>query len=305
MTDRPLVSVVTIFLNAERFLREAVDSVFLQTYENWELLLVDDGSTDGSTEIARQYARDFPGKVRRLEHDRHQNRGMSASRNLALTHARGEYVALLDADDVWFPHKIEQQTAIMASQPRAAMVYGRSQYWRSWNGSPEDSQRDSLSELGLEPNALIEPPELLTLWFLRKKGTTPCTCSVLFQRAAAIRIGGFEDAFTGLFEDLAFFVKMCLEEPVFVADACWDRRREHPDSCVWVAGLDPARWHASRLFFLNWFEQYLESRRSQEGDVWRAVQDALWPYRHPTLVQLSRVPQRLVRRALAYLGRTK
>src|SRR5258706_2880162 len=81
---RSLVSVVVIFLNAERFISEAVESVVAQTYGNWELLLVDDGSNDGSTEIARSYAAKFPDKIRYLEHHGHENRGMSASRNLGI-----------------------------------------------------------------------------------------------------------------------------------------------------------------------------------------------------------------------------
>src|SRR5262245_53982480 len=91
--DKPLVTAITIFLNEERFFEEAIQSVFNQTYDRWELLLVDDGSTDGSTQIARRCAERFPDKVRLLEHPRHENRGMSASRNLGLEYARGEFVA--------------------------------------------------------------------------------------------------------------------------------------------------------------------------------------------------------------------
>ncbi|HEY6261513.1 MAG TPA: glycosyltransferase family 2 protein, partial [Nitrospiraceae bacterium] len=65
-TTTPLVSAIIIFLNEEKFLPEAIDSVFAQTHDNWELLLVDDGSTDGSSEIARGCARRYPGKVRYL-----------------------------------------------------------------------------------------------------------------------------------------------------------------------------------------------------------------------------------------------
>src|SRR5829696_811917 len=101
MNSKPLVSSVMIFFNAERFIREAIESVFAQTYDNWELLLVDDGSTDDSTQIALHYAEQYPERVRYLEHPGHQNRGMSASRNLGVSQAKGEYIALLDADDVW------------------------------------------------------------------------------------------------------------------------------------------------------------------------------------------------------------
>jgi glycosyltransferase involved in cell wall biosynthesis len=75
MDNKALVSVVLIFLNEERFIQEAIDSVFAQTYENWELLLVDDGSTDESTRIAQSCSARYPQKVRYLEHKAHQNRG--------------------------------------------------------------------------------------------------------------------------------------------------------------------------------------------------------------------------------------
>src|SRR5438874_1836189 len=142
MNQKPLVSVITIFLNGERFIREAIESVFAQTYDNWEFFLVDDGSTDASTEIALQYAAQYPGKVRYLEHAEHQNCGMSATRNLGLRHARGTYVAFLDADDVWLSDKLARQVAIVEAQPQAAMVYGATEYWYSWTGHPEDCQRD-------------------------------------------------------------------------------------------------------------------------------------------------------------------
>src|SRR6266508_1759684 len=102
MKNQPLVSVVIIFWNADRFLREAIESVFAQAHTKWELLLVDDGSTDRSTEIARTYAHRYPGTVHYFEHHDHQNRGMSASRNLGIRNAQGKYIAFLDADDVWF-----------------------------------------------------------------------------------------------------------------------------------------------------------------------------------------------------------
>ena len=101
-----LVSIVVIFLNAARFLEEAIASVLGQTYPAWELLLVDDGSSDGSTDLAMRHARAHPGRVRYLDHDGHRNLGMSASRNLGIRHATGKYIALLDADDVWLPDKL-------------------------------------------------------------------------------------------------------------------------------------------------------------------------------------------------------
>src|ERR1043165_10106697 len=107
----PAVTAITIFLNEEKFLVEAVESVLAQSSQDWELLLVDDGSSDGSTEIARSYAERHPDRIRRLEHPGHANRGMSASRNLGVSQARGRYVGFLDADDVWLPGQLAEQCA--------------------------------------------------------------------------------------------------------------------------------------------------------------------------------------------------
>src|SRR4051812_33913704 len=98
MTTPPRVSVVMIFLDAEEFIREAIQSVADQTVDSWELLLVDDGSTDGSTEMALRYLAEDPARIRLLHHPGGVNRGMSASRNLGLREARGEFVTFLDAD---------------------------------------------------------------------------------------------------------------------------------------------------------------------------------------------------------------
>src|SRR5438874_2256824 len=84
VTAEPLVSVVLIFFNAVKFLDEAIQSVYAQDYQHWELLIVDDGSTDASSQIARRYAESYPEKIRYLEHAQHENRGMSASRNLGI-----------------------------------------------------------------------------------------------------------------------------------------------------------------------------------------------------------------------------
>src|ERR1019366_1027700 len=90
---KALVSTIIIFLDAERFLAEAVESVLAQTYPTWELWLVDDGSTDRSSQLAHDFAAKYPDRIQYLEHPGHENRGKSASRNLGLRPAPGEYVA--------------------------------------------------------------------------------------------------------------------------------------------------------------------------------------------------------------------
>ena len=235
MIKEPVVSCITIFFNAEKYIREALESVFAQTYHRWELLLVDDGSTDGSTAIARHFARQHPGRVSYLEHSGHKNRGMSASRNLGIQNARGEYIAFLDADDVWLPHKLEQQVPILTSQPKVGMVYAPTQYWYSWAGNLEQSPYDFVQKLGFRPNTLVEPPKILVR-FLRGLDKPPGTCSVLLRREVIERVGGFVESFQGLYEDQAFFAKICLTTPIFVVGEYSARYRQHPDSCCNIFG---------------------------------------------------------------------
>jgi len=272
MSSTPLVSCVIIFLNEERFIEEAIESGFAQTYDNWELLLVDDGSTDGSTHLALRYAERYPGKVRYLEHLGHQNRGMSASRNLGLSHAKGEYVGFLDADDVWMPHKLQQQVQILNSHPEAGMVYGTWQYWYSWTGRPEDIQRDFVEELGVQTNTLFEPPTLLTHLFPLGVAHTPSSSNFLVRREVVGRTGKFEEAFRGIYEDQAFMVKVYLKEPVFVADECWDRYRQHPGSCSAVMKRTKQYYYV-RFVFLNWLEEYLSEQGFEENELQKLLQE--------------------------------
>jgi glycosyltransferase involved in cell wall biosynthesis len=307
MRDKPLVSVIIIFLNAEKFIEEAIDSVFAQIYDNWELLLVDDGSTDNSAEIALRYAKQYPEKVHYLEHDSHQNRGMSASRNLGASNAKGEHIAFLDADDIWLSYKLEEQVAILQSYPDAAMVYGRAQFWRSWIEDSEDINRDHIQKgLGVEPDTLINAPTLVTV-FLQDFGI-PSPSGILVRHRVLKDVGGFEEAFgynCAAFEDAALYVKICLKMPVFVADRCWYKHRIHPDSCSAIA-IRTGQYSSLRSAFLNWVENYLAGQSFADGEVWEVLQKELWPYRYPIQHRLLKSTQNLIRQLkwlLKFMGR--
>jgi len=281
----PLVSVVTIFRDAELFLDEAVGSVFAQTYSNWELLLVDDGSTDSSSRLAMRWVKQHPGRVRYLAHLDRVNRGMSASRNLGVRHSQGVYVAFLDADDVWLPAKLVEQVAMLESQPQAAMIYGLSQWWFSWTGRPEDQARDFVHPLGVPPGRLLQPPELVIRFFLRQDAAIPSPSSILVRRSIIDRVNGFEEAFTGLYEDQAFYSKICLQAPVIASEACWARYRQHLDSSV--SSADRAgKGYSARLTFLNWLAAYLAQTGIGHTAIHQALEDEIWRCRHPSLHRL-------------------
>lgn len=110
MISSPLVSVVTPVYNAALFLEETIWSVLNQTYLHWELLLVDDCSTDASFEIAKTFSKkDSRIKVYQLM----SNQGAGIARNLGIKEASGTYIAFLDADDLWFPEKLQTQLEFM------------------------------------------------------------------------------------------------------------------------------------------------------------------------------------------------
>jgi glycosyltransferase involved in cell wall biosynthesis len=292
----PRVSVVVPFLNACGFLEEAIESVFAQSYADWELLLCDDGSTDGSTEIAHRYASAYPSRVLYLEHGGHANRGASAARNLGFRHARGKYLAMLDADDVWLPEKLQDQVQLLELYPEAGMLYGDTLRWYSWTGSPRDATRDYRRPLGVPLDTLSRPPDILVR-YVRGTAAVACTCSVLARREIVERVGGFEESFPGLYDDQVFYAKMLLAAPVYVANRLWDKYRIHRDSMCAVAERadDVGRAH---LQYLDWLEEYLNEQGVAHGPLLRAIRTEKWGSRHPRLTRLHRGAWKRIRAAI-------
>jgi hypothetical protein len=280
MSARPRVSIITPFLNlSPAFMRQAIHSIVQQDYRDWELLLVDDGSTSESSALAREYAQAHPDQIHYLEHPAHLNRGMSASRNLGLRRAAGEYIAFLDADDVWPPQTLGEQVALLDAQPEAAMLYGNTEYWHSWTGKPADSQLDFVPVLGVPPDTLMPPLALIPL-FLEGQAAVPCTCSLLVRRQAAVGVGGFNEAFRTLYEDQVFYFKICLHAPVFVSGRRWGRYRQHPQASTQVADRR-GQADSARLTFLAWLEAYLSEARICDAATWQALRRQMWLARVP------------------------
>lgn len=300
MTTRSgVVSVITIFLDEARFLEDAIQSVLAQTYPHWELLLVDDGSTDGSSDVARSYAARYPDRIRYLHHPQHQNRGMSASRNLGIEHARGEFIALVDADDTWLPQKLERQVEVLESRPDVGMVFGPTLSWYSWAPDSDPSERDAVTKLPAGKGPAPDGQRVLAR-ILVGRGSPIHTCSMLARRQAVMDIGGFEDQFRGLFEDQAFFAKMLLDHPVHVTREPLDRYRQHPDSHCAVAtrenGMASAAMLEARLRYLRWLSSRLTGTNLGVALVWR-VHYELWLHEYPILARARLRIQQAVRTA--------
>ncbi|MEM9508384.1 MAG: glycosyltransferase family A protein [Cyanobacteria bacterium P01_E01_bin.35] len=109
------VSVIIPAYNGDRYLAAAIDSVLEQNFQNYEIIVVDDGSTDNTPQIAQQYGN-------AIQYLSQANQGVAASRNLGLATARGEYIAFLDQDDVFLPHKLSSQVDLLERDPNLGMV---------------------------------------------------------------------------------------------------------------------------------------------------------------------------------------
>jgi glycosyltransferase involved in cell wall biosynthesis len=281
MPHNSLVSVIIIFLNAADFLQEAIESVLVQTYENWELLLIDDGSSDKSSEIARFFASQRPSQISCLDHHEHQNLGMSASRNLGILNAKGEYIAFLDADDYWLPNKLETDVKYLGSNPTIGMLFGSTKYWFSWAGRSEDKLRDYVPRNSVRSETFFNPPQLFLL-FLEGKVEIPCPSSVMVRTEAITGIGGFEESFQGMYEDQAFYTKISLAMPVLATNDCLAWYRQHPKSVSSIAAKSD-QYSSLHYSFLKWVKNYCELKNVTDARVMQVVRRQLWLYHNRPL----------------------
>jgi glycosyltransferase involved in cell wall biosynthesis len=166
MKEAPLVSVIIPVYNYDRYLAEAVESVLGQTYQNREVIVIDDGSTDQSGEVARSFA------GRRVVYGHQAHAGIGPARNKGVALARGEFLAFLDADDRWPLEKLERQLNAFENDPALEMVFGQAlqlQNGPAWEAGVRDQ---NLNLPGMVP------------------GMVPGT--MLIKRAAFDRVGKFQ-----------------------------------------------------------------------------------------------------------------
>jgi GT2 family glycosyltransferase len=279
------VSVITPVRDGAAFLGEAIASVQAQTVGDWEMLIVDDGSHDGSAELAAEAARADP-RIRLMAAA--ARRGAAAARNLGLAAARGDVVALLDADDVYEPDKLAVDLAAMADHPEAAMVYGPTLWW--W---PDEDRPPRVERMPGLAGRLHAPPQLFLRVLVGLGADVPCTCAVTMRRAAVEAVGGFEEAFS-LYEDQTLWAKLMLRWPVYVHGVPTSRYRQHAGSTSARAERDgryhPQRPHAARAEFLTWAGREAEAAGRATPALRRAIRLALaaYPEQGPGLTALDR-----------------
>ena len=167
----PKVSVIIPTYNRASLISRAVDSVLAQTFKDYEVIIIDDGSKDNTKEVLESYT----GRVKYIYQN---NGGISVARNRGIEESNGKYIAFLDSDDYWAPEKLEMQAKILDENPKVGIVYVR---------MPIVNEKGEV--LGMKPNGISGKnfQELLRVW-----GDLP-TSSVMTRRECFDRVGVFDE----------------------------------------------------------------------------------------------------------------
>ncbi|WP_321491596.1 glycosyltransferase family 2 protein [uncultured Desulfobacter sp.] len=209
---QPLVSVIMNCLNGEKYLREAIDSVYAQSYQNWEIIFWDNVSSDKSAEIAQGYDE-------KLKYFRGETTiSLGAARNLALEKANGELIAFLDCDDLWMPDKLQKQVPLF-NQPAVGLVFSNSINFND-KGQARKNYR------GWQPPSGNIFRQLLSGYFLS-------ILTVVVRRSA---IDDLEEWFEPEFvfaEEADLFLRICYQWNAEYIDDVLAKRREHKDGWTW------------------------------------------------------------------------
>jgi SAM-dependent methyltransferase len=231
MTE-PRLSIITPIYNGQAHFAEAVQCVLRQTSTDWEWLLIDDGSTDGSDEVARRLAADHSAKVRYLEHPGHTNHGQFATRVFGAGHARADVIAFLDQDDLWDDDYLEKHWRLWESvrDRQVHLSYGPGHYWY-----PDDTTgtRDYIQPMPPGAPRVYAPGELLDSFFTTFYADTPCPSCTLIRREALVKAGHLAPLAKGAAcEDQYLWWFVAARWPVSVHTGAWARYRQHNASAM-------------------------------------------------------------------------
>ena len=190
----PKVSVITAAYNHVQFVRQSVESVLNQTYRDFEHIVVDDGSSDGTSDVLKSFGD-------RINYIRQENKGVASARNHGIRKSSGDYIAILDSDDAWMPHKLERQMPIFEERPETAVVYSQA------------CIIDAAGKMRNSDDLLGEPlnPETAFADLLRHDPIPVLTAVV--KRKCIDELGGFTESLTAI-SDWDLWVRISARWPI-------------------------------------------------------------------------------------------
>lgn len=191
----PRISVIIPSYNRASFLLEAVESVYKQTFPDFELIIIDDGSTDETTEALKKFPRSF---LYRFQ----ENQGVSKARNLGLTLARGEWVAFLDSDDLWLPKKLETQMRFLSEHPETRICQTQEIWIRKGRRVNPQKKHQKYSGHIFAPSlqlCLVSPS------------------AVMIQKQLLDEVGYFDETLPAC-EDYDLWLRISSKHPIYLID---------------------------------------------------------------------------------------
>jgi glycosyltransferase involved in cell wall biosynthesis/SAM-dependent methyltransferase len=280
MTSVPLVSVIVPYQQRMGSFSESLKALFQQSYPGWELLLVNMDSRSNCFALATQWAKVHGGRVRYLEQDSQNGRGVSSARNLGLRNANGKYVAFLETLHSWPPDKLERQMAVCIEEPRAQIVIG------SWHSrmpqlhQTAEGKKDDHFGPTMKRNHRYDSGALAPMCFSPTSGFIPDLSDALIDRKSIEAIQGFDEDFADLYETFAdrfFWCKVLLKHGAYVSGgACVG-----PSGSQEIQGPIPGSpaFHRASMYFLNRLGTYLIENDLTSPSLWGAFLDAASSYK--------------------------
>ena len=214
------VRIITPTYNSERFIAETILSVQAQTYQDWEMIIVDDCSTDKTAEIVASFQK----KDSRIKYFYNStNKGSALSRNLALQKAKGKWIAFLDSDDLWHPEKLEKQIEFMT----------KNNYHFSYTNYCE------IDENSKETGILITGPKVITDK-LMKAYCWPGCLTVMYD---AEKVGIMQTVDIRINEEYALWIKIAKKHNCYLLDENLAKYRRHNKSLTSQSYFKLIKWH--------------------------------------------------------------
>lgn len=200
----PRVSVVIPTYNSAAMVKEAIESALAQSYSDFEIVVIDDGSTDDTEGVVRQYGD-------RVRYFKQENQGVSAARNAGIKHSSGEYVAFLDSDDLWLPEKLAEQIPLFDDDPKLGLVYSD---WAVVSGNAM-LQTSYLKDLPASSGYVFD--ELIQSGFILTSG-------VVLRRACVDDVGAFDKSLA-IAQDYDLWLRISYRWKVQLVDKCLFTKR--------------------------------------------------------------------------------
>ncbi|NWJ51794.1 MAG: glycosyltransferase family 2 protein [Bacteroidetes bacterium] len=249
----PLVSIITPAYNSSNFIEQTIKSVLAQTYANWEMLIVDDGSTDDTKDIVIRYSQ-IDQRIKLFVHPDNSNRGVSASRNLAIENAKGKYLSLLDSDDLWLSYKTEIQVEQFKNNYGVGLVYSKALCIDSNNRFlPDNNIYNFPSSLYSGQPGLSENNKANVELMLKNVLYMPCL-TVMIDREVLGELRFHEDLFYQK-EDHFLFTLLVNRRPIYYYDAPLALYRVHANSYT-----QTSNWQLSHYEYLDKIETFLPKK---------------------------------------------